>query len=50
MIAVGAVTWSLVVVSAALGLLIVLLFGSWLVGRLTIDLGWGRDAARPWPD
>lgn len=42
MIGAGAVTWSLVAVSAVLGVLIVLLAGAWLVGRLTIDLGWGR--------
>ncbi len=42
MIGAGAVTWSLVVVSAVLVLLIALLVGAWLVGRLTIDLGWGR--------
>jgi hypothetical protein len=43
MIGIGAATWALVAVSAALGLLVVLLVGAWLVGRLTIDLGWGRS-------
>ncbi|HEY3211567.1 MAG TPA: SRPBCC family protein [Actinomycetota bacterium] len=42
MIAAGAVTWSLVAVSAVLVLLLILLVGAWLLGRLTIDLGWGR--------
>jgi hypothetical protein len=42
MIAAGAVTWSLVAVSTVLVLLMVLLVGAWLVGRLTVDLGWGR--------
>jgi len=42
MIGAGAATWSLVAVSAVLGFLVVLLVGAWLVGRLTIDLGWGR--------
>ncbi len=43
MMGAGAVTWSLVAVSAILGLLILVLVGAWLVGRLTIDLGWGRS-------
>jgi hypothetical protein len=42
MIAVGTVTWVLVVVSVVFGLLLTLLIGAWLLGRLTIDLGWGR--------
>jgi hypothetical protein len=38
----GAAAWALVVVSVALGLLLAVLIGAWLIGRLTIDLGWGR--------
>lgn len=38
----GVVTWALVVVSVVLGVLLTLLIGAWLIGRLTIDLGWGR--------
>jgi hypothetical protein len=38
----GAVTWSLIAVSAFLGILTGVLVGAWLVGRLTLDLGWGR--------
>lgn len=37
-----AVTWALVVVSVTLGLLVAVLVGAWLIGRVTIDLGWGR--------
>src|SRR5438093_1614964 len=39
---VGSVTWWLVGLPAGLGLLVALLIGAWLTGRLTIDLGWGR--------
>lgn len=49
MIAVGATTWALVAVSTALGLLFALLVRSWLVGRLTLDLGWGRTLHRLGP-
>lgn len=42
MIGTGTVTWSLIAVSAFLGLLTIVLVGAWLVGGLTIDLGWGR--------
>ncbi len=35
-------TWALVAACAVLGFLLTLLIGSWLTGRLTIDLGWGR--------
>lgn len=34
--------WALMVIAAVLGLLLALLIGAWLTGRLTIDLGWGR--------
>lgn len=43
MIGVGAVTWALVAVCAILGLLLTVQGGAWLVGRLTLDLGWGRS-------
>jgi hypothetical protein len=39
---VGPVTWGLIGVSVALGVLVAVLVGAWLTGRLTIDLGWGR--------
>ena len=42
MIGLGAATWSLVAVCFVLGLLVTGLVGAWLIGRLTIDLGWGR--------
>ena len=41
--AVGAVTWALVGVAVAFGAVLTLLVTAWLMGRLTIDLGWGRS-------
>lgn len=42
MIAVGATTWALAAVGVVLTLLLAVLVRAWLVGRLTLDLGWGR--------
>jgi len=42
-IGVAGTTWGLIGVSVVLGALFVILVGSWLTGRLTVDLGWGRS-------
>ncbi len=40
----GGVTWALVGVCVVLTLLVGVMVWAWLVGRLTLDLGWGRSA------
>jgi hypothetical protein len=41
-IAVGTATWALAAVTAALAVVVLVLVRAWLVGRVTVDLGWGR--------
>jgi hypothetical protein len=43
LVAVAGVTWALLVVCAVVAFLAILLGRAWLLGRLTLDFGWGRS-------